>query len=50
MNVMAIKNGRKWSLVDSKGTVLFTGKSRVSCFNWAYEHGMYIMSYQHGGK
>ena len=43
------KNGRKWNIVQD-GTVVYTGKSRVECFRWAYTNGIKITAYQHGGK
>ena len=44
------KNGKRWTLYDGNGGELFTGKTRVSCFRYAFEHGLEIRAYQHGGK
>ena len=50
MAVVVRKKGSKWALYDGKGNELFVGKTRVSCFRYAYEMGWEISSYQHGGK
>lgn len=50
MNCTIAKNGRKWSVVLDNGEVVFNGKTRISCFNYAHENGLEIISYQHGDK
>lgn len=42
------KNGSKWTVYLQDGTAVFTGKTRKSCFMFAYENGLRITSYQHG--
>ena len=51
MTVRIIKFGKKWAVVDPvDGAVMFTGRTRVSCFRFAYENGLDIEWYQHGGE
>lgn len=48
MTVVVKKKGSKWAVIDEKGTELFIGKTRVSCFRYAFNNGLEITSYQHG--
>lgn len=50
MNCKVLKNGKKWSVVHENGEVVFTGKTRVSCFRYAAENNLKITAHQHGGQ
>lgn len=50
MTVVVLKHGNKWAIQDGEGKVLFVGKTRVSCFRYAYSKDWTISGYQHGGK
>ena len=47
-NCKVFKSGRKWIVVVEDGITVYKGKTRVSCFRWAYDNGYKVIEYQHG--
>ena len=43
-----VKDGKKWYVVSETDEVLYTGKTRKSCFKFTWDKELKILSYAHG--